>query len=127
MGTPMVYSAENIALACLETFVHLNSGGLPLNRYLVQLAIPENLWQSATRLDMANRVVVGWDAMPHGRVSLDIGEKWANSKASALMIVPSAIVPEECNILINPVHPGAAKITAVKIRKWLYDPRMRTK
>lgn len=125
IGTPMLYCAENVALACLETFVHLNSGGLPLNRYLVQVAIPDTLWQAATRPDILSRVHVGWDAMPHGKVSLDIGEQWATSHASALMIVPSAIVPEECNILINPQHPDAAKITATKLRKWLYDPRMR--
>lgn len=125
IGTPMLYCAENVALACLETFVHLNSGGLPLNRYLVQIAIPDTLWQAATRPDILSRAHVGWDAMPHGKVSLDIGEQWAASRASALMIVPSAIVPEECNILVNPLHPDSAKITASKLRKWLYDPRMR--
>ncbi|GAB3538498.1 RES family NAD+ phosphorylase [Noviherbaspirillum agri] len=125
IGTPMLYCAENVALACLETFVHLNSGGLPLNRYLVQVAIPDTLWQAATRPDILSRSHVGWDAMPHGKVSLDIGEQWAAGRASALMIVPSAIVPEESNILINPAHPDAAKITATKLRKWLYDPRMR--
>ncbi|HZW12527.1 MAG TPA: RES family NAD+ phosphorylase [Noviherbaspirillum sp.] len=125
IGTPMLYCAENVALACLETFVHLNSGGLPLNRYLVQIAIPDTLWQAATRPDILSRNHVGWDAMPHGKVSLDLGEQWAASRASALMIVPSAIVPEECNILVNPLHPDSAKITATKLRKWLYDPRMR--
>ncbi len=34
-GTPVVYASEARALACLETLVHLNAGGLPLNRYLV--------------------------------------------------------------------------------------------
>lgn len=124
-GTPVLYCAGNIALACLETFVHLDSRGLPLNRYLVRIVIPDEIWQKATQLDVAGRKHVGWDAMPYGKVSLDLGEQWAASRASALLIVPSAIVPEESNILINPLHPDAARMTATKIRKWLYDPRMR--
>ncbi|HJV73925.1 MAG TPA: RES family NAD+ phosphorylase [Noviherbaspirillum sp.] len=125
IGTPMLYSAGNIALACLETFVHLNSGGLPLNRYLVELVIPDELWEKAVRLDLTGRKYIGWDAMPYGKVSLDLGDQWAAEKASVLLIVPSAIVPEEFNVLINPAHPDAAAISAKKIRKWLYDPRMR--
>lgn len=41
------------------------------------------------------------------------------------MRVPSVIVPEEDNVLINPLHPASQAIRAVKVRKWLYDGRMR--
>ena len=44
--------------------------------------------------------------------------------ASAVLRVPSVIVPEEYNVLINPLHPDSKAITAVKTRKWLYDPRL---
>jgi RES domain-containing protein len=40
------------------------------------------------------------------------------------MIVPSVIVPEETNVLINPLHPDSIGITARKVRKWVYDPRL---
>jgi RES domain-containing protein len=43
------------------------------------------------------------------------------------MYVPSIIVPEEQNVVINPAHPESAKITAVKVRKWTYDPRFKGK
>jgi RES domain-containing protein len=46
------------------------------------------------------------------------------SGSSALLVVPSVIVPEEFNVLINPQHPDSARITAAKVRKWLYDPRL---
>ncbi len=67
---------------------------------------------------------VGWDAQPAGRVSIAFGTRWANSGRSALLTVPSVIVPEESNLLVNPLHPDADKLKARKIRKWLYDPRM---
>jgi RES domain-containing protein len=119
-GTAMVYCSESIALACLETFVHLKAGGLPLNRYLVQVDIPEALWKAATQYVPA----VGWDAIPTGRVSLDAGDAWAAACRTAVLLVPSAIVPEERNILINPLHPDAKFIKSKRVRKWTYDGRM---
>jgi RES domain-containing protein len=119
-GTALVYGSENIALACLETFIHLKAGGLPLNRYLVQIEIPDAVWKTATRLAPA----VGWDAIPTGRVSLDAGDAWAAACNAALLLVPSVIVPEERNILINPLHPDAKGIKAKRVRKWNYDGRM---
>ncbi len=123
-GTPMIYTSVSRSLACLETVVHLSSGdALPLNRYLVQIQIPIGAWNSRVVFDAARRV--GWDAEPAGKVSMDWGTAWLKGKTTLLAEVPSVIVPEEHNILINPNHPDAAKLTAVKIRKWTYDQRMR--
>ncbi len=123
IGTSIVYSSATRALACLETVVHLNAGGLPLNRYLVEITIPDAVWGNA-RVENPGSLLVGWDAEPAGQVSILFGTAWARSGSSALLLVPSVIVPEECNILINPAHADGAKITAAKKRKWLYDPRL---
>jgi RES domain-containing protein len=120
-GNAMLYCASNISLAVLETFIHLKAGGLPLNRYLVEFTIPDAVW-AAARLMPAPPV--GWDAIPTGKVSLDAGDAWLKGGRSALLVVPSVIVGEECNVLINPLHPDAARITARKVRKWVYDPRL---
>lgn len=122
-GTPVVYTSTNRALAALETVVHLNAGGLPLNRYLVEIIIPDDVWGSAQACDHTT-APVGWDAEPASKTSSDYGITWSRSNASLLLRVPSVIVPEEQNVLINPRHPDLAKITARKVRKWLYDPRM---
>lgn len=122
-GTAMLYTATSRALAALETFVHLNSGGLPLNRYLVAIEIENDLWNAA-RVETAATLPVGWDAEPASLTSIDLGTAWVKASTSLLLSVPSVIVPEEVNILINTRHPDAAKISATKVRKWLYDPRM---
>jgi len=122
VGEPMVYASETIALACLETVVHLNSG-LPFNRHLVSITVPDDLWLGARRHEPAT-LPVGWDAEPAGRASLKFGSDWLASRATALLLVPSVIVPEERNILINPLHPNAGRITLTKLRRWLYDPRL---
>lgn len=122
-GMPVVYASESIALACLETLVHLNASGLPMNRYLVRIDIPNPIWQAAMVFDNAT-LPTGWDAIPTGRVSLDFGDQWLAGNSSALLVVASVVVPQERNILINPSHPDATQITARKISKWLYDPRL---
>lgn len=122
-GFPILYASETRALACLETLVHLGAGGLPLNRYLVAVVIPDGLWAKA-ETGTAASLPVGWDAQPAGRASIGFGTGWLRSGRSAVFLVPSAIVPEETNVLINPQHPESPGITASKTRRWLYDPRL---
>lgn len=122
-GQPVLYCAASPALACLETLVHLGTGSLPMNRYLVAIDIPDAVW--ATRaVEILASLPVGWDAVPTGKVSLDFGDAWLSARREAVLVLPSAIVPEDEIILINPQHPDAVALTATKIRKWLYDPRL---
>jgi RES domain-containing protein len=121
-GTPVVYCSVTRALACLETLVHLAKHPLPLNRYLVRITVPAVAWAAAIELEGATRV--GWDAEPAGRTSLDWGTAWLTSGGSLLARVPSVVVPEEFNVLINPAHPGIADVKAHKLRKWVYDSRL---
>lgn len=121
-GTPLIYASSSRALACLETVVHLGSTpALPLNRYLVRLELPARLWRA--RVVFEPQAHVGWDALPPGRVSMVWGTAWAAAGASCLAQVPSVVVPEEANLLINPQHPDARLIRVQKVRRWLYDPR----
>ena len=92
-GRPILYCADSPSLACLETLVHLGTGDLPLNRYLVGIDIPDQVW-NAREIHTPATLPVGWDAIPPV-------------------------------ILTNPSHQDAGAITAVKLRKWLYDPRLR--
>lgn len=120
-GTPLLYASGSRALACLETLVHLGNS-LPLNRYLVEITVPAAALRAADTFDAQSHV--GWDADPAGKVSLDWGTAWAHSRRSLLAWVPSVVVPEEWNLLINPLHPDMAVLTATKVRRWLYDPRL---
>lgn len=122
-GLPVVYSATHISLAALETVVHLQVSALPLNRYLVRIDVPDDVWV-ARKLDVLGTLPIGWDAVPTGKVSLDAGDQWLKSGGSLLYQVPSVIVPEEANVLINPSHPSVKRIRATKVRRWLYDARI---
>jgi RES domain-containing protein len=122
-GVAVVYAAESRSLACLETVVHLAAGGLPLNRYLVEISIPEPIWAAAQRETPAS-LPVGWDAEPASRASISFGTAWLRSGGSAVLVIPSVIIPEECCVLINPARLDGTRISAVKSRRWLYDPRL---
>jgi len=123
-GLPVLYCAESIALATLETFVHLVSRPLLLKKYLVRINVPDPLWDQSVLLQLSS-LSVGWDAEPPGKVSLDLGDAWLNSAGGSLLLrVPSVIVPLECNVLINPRHPDASRLTFRKEQKWTYDARM---
>jgi len=119
-GTPIVYAADSIALATLETVHYLSSGGLPFNRYLVRIDIPDTVWAARQILDP---LPGGWDAVPAGMASRQAGDAWVVSGATALLLVPSVIVPDEYNVLINPQHADAGAIVATTLRRWNYVPR----
>lgn len=120
IGTPVVYCAANIALATIETLHYIKFGSLPYNRYLVRIDIPDDVWAAGQILAP---LPGGWDAVPAGLTSMAAGDAWIASGVSALLRVPSVIVPDEDNVLINPQHPDTAVITATTIKRWMYDPR----
>ena len=121
-GTPLIYASVSRALACLETVVHLTQTPLPLNRYLVEIRVPKTAWDEAAHFDTEK--AIGWDADPAGTVSLDWGTGWAKGASSLLARVPSVIVEEEFNVLINPRHSDLRLVRATKVRRCLYDGRL---
>ncbi len=123
-GLPVVYCAATAALAALETIVHFAAAGLPLNRFLVRIDLPDDVWKFR-RSATAASLDVGWNAVPAGKVSLDFGESWLKDPAGPLVLeVPSVIVPEESNVLLNARHPHMSRVKATKLRLWQYDGRL---
>jgi len=119
-GTPMLYCSSSIALATLETIRFITNSKMPFNRYLVRIDIPDAVWNARHVLDP---LPGGWDAIPAGMTARAAGDSWIASLASAILLVPSVIVPDEDNVLINPQHADVATITATTLKRWIYDPR----
>jgi RES domain-containing protein len=117
---PVVYCAPSIALAVLETAAHIDDGGLPLNRFLIEINVPTAVWDQHQVAEVAS-LPAAWAAIPAGRASVNVGSAWLASQRSAILLVPSVIVPEEFAALINPKHPASANITAKVIRPFEYN------
>lgn len=124
-GQAVLYAAPTIAIAVLETAAHIDDGGLPLNRYLVSLDVPAAVWRKRQALDPA-ALAPTWNAIPAGATSVRIGSDWIKSRRSAILLVPSVIVPEEQAALINPAHPDAARIKATVVRLFEYNKLFRS-
>lgn len=122
-GVAMVYASTSIALACLETLVHLSGDQpLPLQRWLVAISVQAEHWQNRCVLDPA--ALPGWDSRPPTTVSSAWGDRWQHSRSTLLAVVPSVIVPEEANVLINPLHPAAGSLVPTLQRRWRADDRL---
>ncbi len=122
---PVLYTAQTISLAVLETAAHINSGGLPLNRFIIRIVVPDDVWILREEIDVA-ALSPTWCSIPAGQGSVNVGSQWLASLRSPLLLVPSVIVPEERVALINPVHPMAKNISASIERAFEYDRLFRS-
>ena len=112
-GWAVVYAAAEAALAVLEVRVHLD---LPLD------LLPDD--------DVLLTIETGDPRPEEGPALSDpiecraYGDRWLTEQRSALLVVPSVIVPESRDVLMNPAHPDALGIHIVHSRPWTFDPRL---
>ena len=113
----MVYTAGSIALAVLEWRAHLPQWPGPAV-CLIDVSMDESLIWTPTRLPN------GWKTTPAPPSVTAFGDAWISSQRSAVMRVPSAIVNQEWNYLLNPVHPDFLKLHIGRPRVFKLDPRL---
>ena len=124
-GEYVVYAARNLSLAVLETAAYVNPVGLPLDKFVVAIDVPFDAWKQRQELDPA-KLDPAWAAVPAGKASVDLGSAWYQAGSSLLLLVPSVIVPEEQNVLINARHASAAGVTARVLRSFSYHSLFRS-
>jgi RES domain-containing protein len=120
-GRPVVYGASTAALAALEVRVHLDLPFdlLPDDYVLMRIAGPDDM----VRIVEPDDLHEGWHA-PENQLCRPIGDAWLAERASALLLVPSAIIPFEQNVLINPLHPESAQLSLSEITPFGWDSRL---
>ena len=120
-GTAVIYAAESIALAALELLVHLGQGEVLGSYRLFTLEVPDAL--TLTLDDSA--LPSDWRADPAPRSTAAVGDRWVASGRSAALLVPSTVIPQSHNSLLNPAHPGFAAIVASAVEApFGFDPRL---
>ena len=124
-NTNLVYTAESRALATLEIAVHLDlTSDLPTDRFYVELFIPDEI----EILDLPlESLPEGWDSKPPLLETQYIGDDFVLQNQALVLRVPSSIIPQEYNYLINPNHPEIKKITIISTEKLVFDHRLKTK
>ncbi|WP_426176494.1 RES family NAD+ phosphorylase [Massilia sp. TWR1-2-2] len=103
----VTYTSTSISLAILETLAHLAGVVAIRNSFLVKCTVPDEIWSRRQQVS-SDALLPSWRAQPAGSKSVRFGDAWLISNTNALMLIPSVIVPEEYNALVNPAHPDRA-------------------
>ncbi|MRX68867.1 RES domain-containing protein [Flavobacterium resistens] len=123
LNTRIVYTADSRALATLEVSVHLDlSEDLPTDRFYVEIEIPDEITIQEVHL---NDLPTEWNSKPPTLITQTIGDDFVYYNDAAVLKVPSAVVPEEFNYLINPNHEDASKIKIINTKKMTFDSRIK--
>lgn len=120
-GTPVVYTAETASLAIVEMLVHLDPEDTSDDYVLIGAAIPDDLPREA--LEPAS-LPDGWMTYPAPDEVREIGERWAKQALTAVLVVPSVVIPRERNYLLNPAHPDMVRITLHPPEPFAFDRRL---
>jgi len=116
-GIPVVYASSTQALAVLESLVHLNPP-VPFKYVAFRIEFDDALVATPGALPE------DWTLEPPGPASKSIGDAWVRTSQSAVLAVPSAIIPMESNYLLNPAHPDFKKISIGPLLPFAFDPRL---
>lgn len=118
-GRSMVYASETRALAMLETIVRNRNPAAKFK--IISLQIPDALILELGPADLPS----GWDALSADpSQARDIGDAWFDQGSSAVLRIPSAIVPAEANYLLNTTHLDFLRIAHDRIQDFPFDPRL---
>ena len=119
-GTPMVYTAGSLALAALEVLVHLDGPQLLHSYVQIPVEFGEDLCR---RLDLAS-LPENWADNPAPEWTKSVGSEWVASRESAVLAVPSAVVPDEMVYLLNPLHSEFSALRIGQPASFRFDPRL---
>lgn len=120
MGIPAIYSSSNRALCALEILANLSVIPNGVSYSLVTITIPDN---DSYPILLPQKLHKNWNDIGGKQQCVEIGTEWIKNRSSLAMFVPSCLVIEDFNILINPMHPDASKISIKQIREFAFDPR----
>ena len=119
-GTSMIYTAGSAALAMLELLVHLQAPELLKGYVLFEVSFAERLMRTLSLRTLPRN----WRNPVPPRSLPRIGDAWIQEQTSAILEVPSAIVPGESNFLLNPLHPDFGGISIGARTPVRFDPRL---
>jgi RES domain-containing protein len=120
IGTRLVYTSESLALAAIEIL----AGGISTGLLGSFAKIPVDFDGSLVEALPVSRIPKDWSGYPPGLKTQIIGDAWVRESKSVLLKVPSVVIREEFNYLINPAHPNFKKLAIGKSEDFSFDKRL---
>lgn len=121
-GQFVIYTAATRALACLENVVHRSGEGLLDTFRVMVIEIPDELSIDTISIDT---LPSDWFDFGQYDTCQRIGGEWLRSGQSVILRVPSAIISNEYNYLLNPAHPDFSRIRLHHTEPFTFDPRIK--
>jgi RES domain-containing protein len=119
-GLPVVYLAESPAGALLEACVHTSANDVPPKYTLLALEMDTRV--PVESVDVS-KLPTNWPDDLHK--TREIGSAWLRSGRTALLRIPSTLVPSTFNVMLNPLHPDAARVRIQSAVRYPFDPRIK--
>jgi RES domain-containing protein len=121
-GLALLYTAEQRAMALLETLVHLPVEDLPDDMYLMTLEVPNDITREILTL---GDLPADWQRLSMPQPTATIGHAWLQAGRSLALQVPSVVVPQERNLLLNPAHPEFSRVRLLDAQPFHFDERLK--
>ncbi|MGA7558260.1 MAG: RES family NAD+ phosphorylase [Terriglobales bacterium] len=119
-GVRVVYASPSLALAAIETFVHLEPNLRPDDLVSIEAELPDNL--AIDRLDL-NSLPRKWHELRDESLAT-FGDHWIRAGKTVALHVPSAAIRGEWNVLLNPAHSDFHKLKIERPKRFEFDLRM---
>jgi RES domain-containing protein len=118
-GSAVIYTSQYKSLAALETLVHLDAGSLGRFKAF-SFEFPDSIIDTIS----VSNLPVKWQEEPSPDTTRQLGNAWLLQARSAVLAVPSALIPEELNYLLNPAHADFPKININTPQTFVFDRRL---
>lgn len=121
-GNPIVYTSEHASLAAWEKIVHVASfENLTDDLLLIKIEIPDS---AEIRTVPENILVAGWDGFPFSSETVEFGTSFLRNRKHLALKVPSVIIPDEFNVILNLLHPDIGKCKIIRSDPFVFDERI---
>jgi RES domain-containing protein len=119
-GIGVIYTSQSRSLAALELYVNRTRAATLKGLSLATIIISETVTIKQIKVD---DLPIGWNTYPAPAELARIGAQWVKSGETLVLAVPSAVMYQECNYLINPAHPEMAQVGMGNIEDYTFDQR----
>lgn len=121
IGVPCIYASLTRSLALLEYTCHVKRHLIPRDLSFVTYGVPEH----SIELIPVNQLPGNWKQWPHPKEARDFGSSLLRKGKFLLYGLPSAVIEEEMNYIINPLHPHMKQLKIMDVREHVYDLRIK--
>lgn len=119
-GVAVLYTSSSVSLCVLECLAHFPAAFAPKDMAMASISIPDNQISEINNTDLPEN----WRSVPSPRILKEMAYQWVKTQESLVLKVPSIIVPQEFNYIINPLHQDFQKVILTEVTPFAFDNRV---